>query len=316
MSLTPRRLALSALAGIVSLTAVACTDPVDHGAIARTGVNLDPQQERINSEINPEVAALVPEEIAEDGALAIGHGKTSSPPLAVTASDNRTMLGVEIDLARNIAQTMGLEPELVPISWDAWPMRLATEDVEIMHSNIGITEERMERFDFATTRAGYLAIDRPTGSDVEVHDYEDISSLRIGLVPGTNQERIMNLWNEQLLAEGQEPAEIYYYSRDTDYILSLLAGHLDVSVSPYPSARFRENTRSDLEVAGRINAGWPDDSLVGSVTQRGNGLAPALAAAVNSMIADGTYQEILETWGISDEAIDLSEVYSLDERTS
>ena len=205
-----------------------------------------------------------------------------------------------------------IKPELVPMSWDAWPMRLATGDLEVMHSNIGVTDERLKSFDFATTRAGYLAIDRPAGSDIEVHDHNDISGLRIGLVAGTNQERIMSLWNEKLVAEGKEPAEIFYYTRDTDYILSLLAGRLDISVSPYPSALFREKTRGDVEVAGRINSGWPDNSLVGSATQRGNDLAPAVSAAVDALIADGTYQEILEYWGIAEEAVDGSEVYSLE----
>jgi polar amino acid transport system substrate-binding protein len=66
---------------------------------------------------------------------------------------------------------------------------------------------------------------------------------------------------------------------------------------------YRENTRDDLKVVGKVNAGWPSETLVAATTLRGNGLAPVLTEALNSAIKDGSYAEVLERWGLSEEAL-------------
>ena len=66
---------------------------------------------------------------------------------------------------------------------------------------------------------------------------------------------------------------------------------------------YRENTRDDLKVVGKVNAGWPSETLVAATTLKGNGLAPAITDALNSAIKDGSYGKVLERWGLSEEAL-------------
>jgi polar amino acid transport system substrate-binding protein len=66
---------------------------------------------------------------------------------------------------------------------------------------------------------------------------------------------------------------------------------------------YRENTREDLLVVGKVNAGWPSETLVAATTLKGNGLAPAITDALNSAIQDGSYGKVLERWGLSEEAL-------------
>ena len=66
---------------------------------------------------------------------------------------------------------------------------------------------------------------------------------------------------------------------------------------------YRENTRDDLKVVGKVNAGWPSETLVAATSLRGNGLAPVISEALNSAIKDGSYGKILERWGLSEEAL-------------
>jgi polar amino acid transport system substrate-binding protein len=54
---------------------------------------------------------------------------------------------------------------------------------------------------------------------------------------------------------------------------------------------------------GKVNAGWPSETLVAATTLKGNGLAPAIADALNSAIKDGSYAKVLERWGLSEEAL-------------
>jgi polar amino acid transport system substrate-binding protein len=60
-------------------------------------------------------------------------------------------------------------------------------------------------------------------------------------------------------------------------------------------------------VVGTVNGGWPDTAQIAVATAKGNGLAPAITAALNSAIADGSYAKVLQRWGLTSEAIEKSE---------
>jgi polar amino acid transport system substrate-binding protein len=51
-----------------------------------------------------------------------------------------------------------------------------------------------------------------------------------------------------------------------------------------------------------------EPALLGVITKRSTGLAPAIAAAVDSLIEDGTYADLLDAWGLSAAAVDASGV--------
>jgi polar amino acid transport system substrate-binding protein len=58
-----------------------------------------------------------------------------------------------------------------------------------------------------------------------------------------------------------------------------------------------------LKIVGKVNAGWPSETLVAATTLRDNGLAEPISAAINSTIEDGSYANVLERWGLSEEAV-------------
>lgn len=321
-----RLAATTAAAAVVLLALAGCSDPVagqagaapsgtdaEASAGALTGANgiqydASPEQEgRIRVEEDPELAALVPEEIAQDGKLTIGS-TGGSVPLSFHATDDRTVVGTEIDIAQLVADKLGLELDLKTTSWENWPLKTESGEYEAVFSNVGINAERAQKFDFAPYRAAYMGFEAKTESEVTVDGAEDISGLKVAVGSGTNQEKILLAWNEELEADGKAPAELQYYAAEADTILALASGRIDVNFAPYPSTVYRENTRDDLKVVGKVNAGWPSETLVAATTLRGSGLAEPVSAAINSAIEDGSYAEVLERWGLAEEAVPESEV--------
>lgn len=295
------------------LTLTGCADPADSATGANTRFNLSADQNSIRSEVNPELAAQIPEEIAADGKLTLGSLVTPTPPLVMFADDNSTPIGSEIDLAQLVADKLGLELDIKLTSWDNWPLKLDAGEYEIVHANVGITEERLQKYDFASNRAAYMAFQKASSSDVVVSAVEDLAGLRVSAVAGTNQDKILLSWNADLVAQGLEPMKLYYYVNENDMLLALLSGRIDLMIGPNPAAAYRAENMTDLEIAWRINAGWPNETLVASTMQRGTGLAPVVTAAYNELMAEGTYQEVLERWGLEDEAIPESKTHSLEE---
>ena len=315
--------ALPALTASLLLGLTACSDPdagasgpsetsvPEAGASGTVSYNTAPEQDRIRAEEDPDLAVSVPEQISDDGKLTVAT-TAGSIPLTFHADDDRTVIGSEIDLAQLVADKLGLELDIQVTSWENWPLKTRSGDYEVVFSNVGVNDERLELFDFASYRAAYMGFEAQADSELAVEDAEDISGKTVSVGSGTNQEKILLAWNQQLEQDGKEPASLQYYANDADTILALSSGRLDLAIGPYPTAVYRENTREDLKVVGKINAGWPSETLVAATTLKDNGLAPVLTDAINATIEDGSYAQVLQRWGMQEEAVPASELITGD----
>lgn len=271
---------------------------------ARNGVvyNTSPDQQRIRGEKDAALAAKVPGLIGKDGKLTVAT-TAGSIPLSFHATDDKTPIGSELDIAQLVADKLGLELDVQVTSWENWPLKTQSGDFEAVFSNVGVNKDRVKLFDFASYRAAYMGFEAKKSATYDIKGADDISGLKISVGSGTNQEKILLAWNKELEGKGKAPATLQYYSSDADTILALSSGRTDLNIAPYPSTVYRENTRDDLKVVGKVNAGWPSETLVAATTLRGNGLAPVISEALNAVIKDGSYGKVLERWGLSEEAL-------------
>ncbi|UVJ39293.1 ABC transporter substrate-binding protein [Arthrobacter sp. CJ23] len=306
-----RLLALAVLPAVVLPALAGCSDPGASAAgtapettAARNGVvyNTSPEQNRIRADKDAALAAKVPAAIGRDGKLTVAT-TAGSIPLSFHATDDKTPIGVEVDIAQFVADKLGLELDLQVTSWENWPLKTQSGDFEAVFSNVGINAARVKLFDFSSYRAAYMGFEAKKTSSYTVNGADDISGLKVSVGSGTNQEKILLAWNKDLESRGKAPATLQYYSSDADTILALSSGRTDLNIAPYSSVTYRENTRDDLKVVGKVNAGWPSETLVAATTLKGNGLAPAITDALNSAIKDGSYAKVLDRWGLSEEAL-------------
>jgi polar amino acid transport system substrate-binding protein len=311
----PVRTAL-VLSTIVFLSA--CTSSADIEADERTesaGSNTDavvvdtgPEQaDRVRTEEDPDASRLVPADIADDGKLTVGVAGAGEPPLGFLADDNATVVGSEVDIASLVADSLGLELEVVNVAWEQWPLGLQSGDLEAVFSNVGVNAARLELFDFATYRQGVMAFTAPADSDLAIESSADISGLTVAVGSGTNQERILLDWNAENEAAGREPATLEYYANAGDALLAIQSGRIDTYLGPNPNAVYQESV-GEVAIVGTVNAGWPNTTYVAATSLKGNGLVDAFQAALQHVFDDGTYERTLQRWGLSDEAVEAPEV--------
>ena len=114
-------LAVSACGGSTGTTdttsSAAAEAPVSSGGASPAAdvvaFNLTPDQNRITTSKNDAAAALVPAKVRDRGTLVVGGGFGSgSVPLGFYADDNKTPIGLEVDIAYLVAQALGLKPEI------------------------------------------------------------------------------------------------------------------------------------------------------------------------------------------------------------
>jgi polar amino acid transport system substrate-binding protein len=227
-----------------------------------------------------------------------------APPIATHAVDGETVIGADPEIARLIAEALGLELELVSVAWPDWPLGVSSGKYDAVISNVGVTEERKLKYDFATYRQGlhgfYVAKDSPIRSIAEP---KDIAGLKIVTGSGTIQERILLEWNRQNAEAGLAPAELLFFDDDAAETLAVLSGRADANFNPNGTQAWNSAITGKTRRVGTVNAGWPLNADVGVVTKKDSGLAPAVVIALNGIFAEGAYVRVLERWGLGEEAI-------------
>jgi polar amino acid transport system substrate-binding protein len=280
------------------------------GVAAQDGFDLSPEQTgRIRAPKNDKAIAAIPAgySFAASGKFTVAVSP-GGPPLATYATDAKTVVGADPDYALAIADSLGLELDLVSVAWADWPLGLVSGKYDAVISNVGVTEQRKEKFDFSTYRQGLHGFFVKADSTItEIKEPKDAAGLRITLGASTNQERILLKWNDENVAAGLKPLELQYYDDDATRLIALLSGRVDVIVQPHAQLVFIAARDKNIKRVGTLSAGWPERSDVAITTRKGSGLADALTLATNDLIASGTYSKILDRWQLADEALAKSE---------
>ena len=276
-----------------------------HAARA-AAVDLSPEQPgRVRGKPVPEAIALLPKDFAwvTPGKLTVAHS-TGRLPFAAYATDTKTPVGTEPDVAQLVADSLGLQLVSIPIAWADWPLGLVSRKYDAVLSNVTVTEERKEKFDFSTYRQDALGFYVPLSSPITaIAKPEDVAGLRVIVGSGTNQEQIVLRWSEANQAKGLKPTELQYHDDDAVRVLALQSGRADAYLGPNALAAFEAQRDGKTRLVGTFSGGWPQTAEIAVTTRKGSGLANPVTAALNGQIKAGTYRQVLEKWSLLAEAI-------------
>ena len=267
------------LAGLVFTTA------------SHASIDLKANEQPLPVTVDQQAVAKIPAnyKFVEPGTLTVAISALNSPALALLASDNRTRIGSDPDIARLLAGSLGITS--------------GRYDVALV--NIAVTEQRKEKFDFATYRVDSLAFSVKSTSNVQsITSAKDLAGKKVIVGSGTNQERILLGWNEENKKAGREPALPVYLTDDASGNLYIQSGRADVFFGPQSVSAYKAALTGKTRVVGL----GPKKAYVATTTKKGNGLVYALQAALDGAIKRGEYQKVLARWGEAGEAVTSSDV--------
>ncbi|MBL3699341.1 ABC transporter substrate-binding protein [Leucobacter luti] len=301
---------LTACSAVVSDSADGAVAPGESTAVAAESpfdLTSENAAERPRIDPIPEaVAALEASGFApiQDGKLTVAHSAYEAPLGFLAEDDNATLLGIEPDIAQLVADGLGLEYAPENVAWADWPLGVESGKYDVVVSNVTVTEERKDLFDFATHRNDVLAFSVAHDSDIDsIAEAKDVSGLKVVVGSGTNQEKILLDWFAENEAAGLPAGEPIYYDDNAAAQLALASGRVDAIFGPNPTAAFAAAVSGGSKVVGTLNGGYPENAQIGVTTAKGNGLIDPVAIVLNSIIEDGTYAEALDRWDLSDEAV-------------
>lgn len=271
--------------------------------------DLSPEQPtRVHAEKSEKAIAAIPKDykFVEPGVLTVGINPWD-PPVATYATDAKAVVGTDPDLAVLLAETLGLKLNLVAVAWEDWPLGLSSGKFDAVISNVTVTEERKEKFDFSTYRQDvlgfYVKKDSPITS---LKEPKDVAGLKVITGAGTNQEKILLEWDRENVAAGLKPVEVQYYDDRAASQLAIQSGRADAEFNPNATLAYGAAVNGGTKLVGVVSGGWPRTAEIAVATRKGSGLADPFTVAVNELIASGKYGEVLKKWSLTEEAIDKS----------
>ena len=252
------------------------------------------------------VVALVPEAIAADGKLTFAT-ELGYPPFEYVEADGTTLTGFDIDLATAAAGLMGLTPEFKNSSFDSIIPSVKSNRYEAGISSFTVNAEREKQGDFATYLssgdAGVVAAGNPKGIALDL----TICGNKVGVLKGSTQETVSApQLNDSCKKAGKPEAEFTVIAASDQMPIALQSGRVDALVVDSGNAGdIAKNSKGKFEVpAGALL----NPVLLGALTAKDSGLAPALQAAFQKLIDNGTYQQIADKYNLSTSVITTSEV--------
>jgi polar amino acid transport system substrate-binding protein len=297
------RLAHLALVGLVTGTALALaacgeqtTTPTPEGGTASEAAP--------SVSTDSELAAMVPEDVSADGTIVIGTDATYAPN-EFLAEDGTTVQGFDVDLFDAVAAKLGLETQWQSAPFDSIITGVDSAKYEIGVSSFTINEDRLRVADmisyFSAGTAWATAKGNPSGIDPD-----DACGMRVAVQRGTVQVEDITARSQACAAAGKPEITIDQYQGQDQATSAVSSGKDDAMLADSPIIAYAaQQSQGAVESVGDIY----DAAPYGYVVKKGQGqFADALAGAVNALIADGTYQQVLESWGVEQGAVDSAEV--------
>jgi len=250
------------------------------------------------------LGALVPAGISSDGTLLIGTDASYAPNEFID-TDGTTVVGFEADLAKAVGQVLGLQAELQNAPFDSLVEGVKTGKYELGVSSFTINPDRVKQLDMPSYFSAGTRWAAPKGNPDQITP-DNACGRKIAVQKATVQVDDITARSGACTAAGKDAITIEQYQLQSDATAAVVSGKDDAMLADSPIIAYAiTQTNDQLEAVGDIY----DAAPYGYGVPKGqDDYTSAIQGALQKLIDDGTYLEILTQWGVQDGAITKSEV--------
>ncbi|MFE4515112.1 ABC transporter substrate-binding protein [Kitasatospora sp. NPDC056783] len=301
-----RLLATTALLPVLALAACG-SDPKIASAAGTGGPAATATEDVVAALAKSEAAAaLLPEEVRKAGTLKFGSSFGTPPSAFHVDQADKKPAGIDVDFTDAVAKVLGLTVRREEAAFETILPALDSGKFDVGTGNFGVTTARLKTIDFVTyiDDGQGFAVKKDNTAIQPVTDLVQLCGLVVGTSAGTTFETTLNSRKNVCADAGKKPYEVRAFSESGALLAGLQQGRVDIEMSTINGLRHQ----AAQEASGTRFLGEFHRLDVGFALKKGSTLAPALQAAVNQLIKDGTYERILRKWGVADSAIKESQI--------
>lgn len=227
--------------------------------------------------------------VMEKGTLVLGLDD-SFPPMGYRNDDNE-IVGFDIDLAKAVADKLGVELVVQPISWDAKEMELSSGNIDMIWNGMSYNEERAEAMNLSDPYLENKMVFVVAGGS-EITDLASLEGKKVAVQNGSTAQEIL------------EASDLYASIEEVGFDDNMMA-LLDMEAAGC-DAVFMDKVVADFIIASNgkdyvvLEEGLEEEVYVIGFRKEDQALRDAVQAALSELKADGTVGEISTKWFGSD----------------
>ena len=246
------------------------------------------------------LAAKVPQAISSDGVISVGSDTTYAPSEFI-AEDGTTIVGFDVDLFSLVAQKLGLKAEFTTAPFDSIIAGVGSGKYEVGVSSFTINPERLAQATMVSYYSAGTQWSTKKGNPENV-DPENACGLSIAVQKATVQVDDITARSKTCTDAGKPAITIDQYDAQSDATAAVVSGKDVAGLADSPVMAYAvKQTNGQLELLGDVYDAAPYGYVVPKDQTE---FAQAIADAVKALIADGSYSDVLQKWGVEKGAID------------
>jgi polar amino acid transport system substrate-binding protein len=255
--------------------------------------------------VDTKAAALVPASL-KSKTLIVAADATYAPN-EFLGTDGHTVEGMDADLAKALASVLGLKVKIQNATFDAIIPGLADGRFDLGMSSFTDTKEREKTVDFVTYFSAGTSTMVTKCNPKNIKTVTDLCGKTVGAEQGTTQLDQLSKSDvdgsvvKQCQSAGKPAPIAKGFPKQTDVNSALQAGRIDAYLADSPVVDYALAQTGGVftKVGGDL-----DTAPYGiAVPKDGGTLKNAVQAAVQKLMDEGTYKQILAHWGVSSGAV-------------
>ncbi|MBD1399265.1 transporter substrate-binding domain-containing protein [Pelovirga terrestris] len=237
--------------------------------------------------------ADVLDEIVKRGVLRVGM-EPGYMPFELT-NQRGEIIGFDVDIARRMANAMGVKLELVSTAWDGIIPALLTDKFDIIMSGMTLTQQRNLSVNFADPYivVGQTVLIRKEIAD-EVKSYRDLND------PKYKVSSKLGTTGEQAVQRMIPRAQYVSFETEQEAVLDMLNGKVHAVVYDLPLLSITNAQRNDGSLVF-LDEPFTHEPLAWAIRRGNYDFLNWLNNFLNQIKSDGTYEQIYNKWFVSDE---------------
>ncbi|HYY07413.1 MAG TPA: ABC transporter substrate-binding protein, partial [Actinomycetota bacterium] len=235
-----------------------------------------------------------PSDVKSKGTLTVAADATY-PPNEFFAANGKTIIGMDADLAKALAQAMGLQAETKNVTFDSIIPGLAANKYDLGMSSFTITKEREKTVDFVSYATAGTSFYVNAEGGPNIQSLADLCGENVAAERGTTQEADATAQDKKCKAAGKPGVSVSVFPDQNAVNLALSSGRADVAMADSPPAAYAvEQSDGKFKISGTQYG----VAAYGIAMPKTSGLAKPVLDALKDVMADGTYDRIFSYWGL------------------
>lgn len=283
------------LAGVVAASAVL--------AACSSSDSSESASPAASASVDEALAALVPEAIKSSGKITYGTDASYAPSEFID-EDGSTIIGFDVDLGKAIAQKLGLEGEFENATFDSIIVGVDNGKYNAGMSSFTINPDRLKQANmvsyFSAGTAWAVASGNPEGVNPD-----DACGKTVAVQKATVQADDIAERSKECTDAGKSAIDVQTYTLQSDATTAVANSKADAMLADSPVIAYAIQQSGKIEQVGEVYDSAPYGIVIAKDQTE---FAEAVQGAVDAIIEDGTYEEILETWNVSNGAVTKAEL--------